>query len=97
MWDQRLFTELKNLYPFPSTDVAKLGSTRKIGGFSVNLYREIRKREKSYNSLWFDTNNLILGQVIDKIEAKKMLEADFWNFHLFFIFGRFSGQFWGFS
>ena len=43
MWDQRLFTELKKVYPFPRTDVAKLGSTRKIGGFSVNLYREIRK------------------------------------------------------
>ncbi len=30
MEDQELFTELKNLFPFPSSDVSKLGSTRKI-------------------------------------------------------------------
>ena len=41
MRDQRLLTELKKLYPFPRTDVAKLAHTCKIGGFSVNLYGKI--------------------------------------------------------
>ena len=41
MGDQNLFTELKNLSPFPRTDVAKLGSTRKISGIYIEKSRKI--------------------------------------------------------
>ena len=35
MQEQNILTELKNLSPFPRTDVAKLGFTRKISGISI--------------------------------------------------------------
>ena len=41
MGDQNLFTELKNLSPFPRTDVAKWGSTRKISGISIEKSEKI--------------------------------------------------------
>ncbi len=43
MEDQELFTELKNLFPFPSSDVSKLASTSKNAQNITNLYGKFLK------------------------------------------------------
>ena len=90
MGGQNLFTELKNLSPFPRTDVAKLGSTRKISGISIEKSRKI----ELFNSLEFNfwPTNLVFWLCLALIRSEGVLEAEFWNFDFFGFFGPFYVQ-----
>ena len=60
MGDQNLFTELKNLSPFPRTNASKLGPTRKIGQISIENLRQIEKIDFFQNTKMEITNPKIM-------------------------------------
>ena len=79
---QDLFTEVKNLNPFPRCDVSKLGPTRAFSGFSVGKWPKNNFLERGCDPNLFQggLNGPQIGFGESYYEYLGALSRDFENF-----------------
>ena len=82
MEDQELFTELKNLFPFPSSDVSKLTSTCRILEICMEklrkMYQNLERLRVPFLYFWSKYPKIGFGDIY--YEYLQLQKGDFQNF-----------------
>ena len=94
VWLQKLFTELKKLYPFLRCYVAKLEPECSFPGICKrHILKRLISKAKKVNNFWPKyPHKPIFCRVTDKTKTRNLQETDFWYFNLFSDFLSFSGS-----